>query len=84
MAHERMSGRIQQLLDARTKFAARLEADPENPRVAIWVRKIAGYDLSLANFQKHGQETPPTGNKASVEIDVPKGTFKITEHVPEG
>ena len=47
-------------------------------------RKLAEFEQSLANFQKYGQETPPTGNKASVEIDVPAGTFKITEHVPEG
>jgi len=84
MTHERMSARIQRLLAARTKFADRLEADPENPRAAVWARKLAEYDESLANFQKYGQETPPNGKPVGVEIDVPAGTFKITEHVPEG
>lgn len=46
-------------------------------------RKVAEYDQSLANIEKHGQETLPTGNPVSVEIDVPKGTFKITAHAPE-
>lgn len=84
MTHERMHARIQRLLDARAKFTARLETNPENPRAADWERKIAEYDVSLVNFQKHSQETPPTGKPVGVEIDVPKGTFKITEHVPEG
>ena len=83
MSTERMNGRIQRLLDARAKCAAYLKAAPKHPRAKVWKRKIAEYDQSLANFQKYGQETPPTGNKASVNINVPKGTFKITEHTPQ-
>ncbi len=84
MTHERMHLRIQRLLDARAKCTGKLEADPEGPRAEVWARKIAEYDESLANFQAYGQETPPNGKPVGVEIDVPAGTFKITEHVPEG
>ncbi len=82
MDHNRMEGRIQRLLDARAKAAASLEAYPKHPRVATWKRNMAAYDVSLANFQKYGQETVPTGNPVGVNIDVPKGTFKIIEHAP--
>ncbi len=47
-------------------------------------RKIAEFDQSLANFQRFGSEAPPTGNAVSVNIDVPKGTFTIESHAPEG
>ncbi len=82
MDHNRMEGRIQRLLDARKKFADRLKTDSKHPRAVVWKRKMAAYDISLANFQKYGQETAPTGNPVGVNIDVPKGTFKITEHAP--
>ena len=80
----RLNGRVQRLLAARAKCAARLEAHPKDRRAPAWARKLAEFDQSLANFQKFGQETPPTGNRVGVDIDVPKGTFKITEHAPEG
>ena len=67
-------------------FADELEAQAgisgQRLRTRNMKRKVAEYDASLANFQKHGQETSPTGNRASVKIDVPKGTFKITDHAP--
>jgi hypothetical protein len=47
-------------------------------------RKIAQFDRSLANFQKFGSEAPPTDNPVSVDIDVPKGSFNIKSHAPEG
>lgn len=111
---ERISGRIQRILDARAKTVERLDAisavtdeikrraaedkgDPEFIRLraaAALARfallsytlplKIAGFDKSLSNFQKYGQAKPPTGNPVGVEIDVPAGTFKITNHAPEG
>ncbi len=83
MDRNRMEGRIQRLLDARAKCATYLENAPKHPRTVVWKRKMAEYDKSLACFQKHGQETPPNGKPVGVNIDVPKGTFKITEHAPE-
>ena len=82
MAHERIAGRIQRLMDARKKFVDRLEANSKHERASMWKRKIGEYDVSLANFQKYGQEKPPTGNLVSVNIDVPKHTFEIKGMVP--
>ena len=69
-------------------FANELEALAEESGVMLkserLTRRLAEYDESLASFQKHGQETPPTGHPVGVEINVPLGTFKITEHAPEG
>ncbi len=45
-------------------------------------RKLAQYDASLANFQRYGQENVPNGRPVGVSIDVPGGTFKITDHAP--
>jgi hypothetical protein len=82
MNKERMEGRIQRLLDARAKCVAYLKANPKHPRAVIWKRKKAEYDVSLANFQEYGQETKPNGKPIGVQIDVPAGTFKITDHAP--
>jgi hypothetical protein len=82
MNRKRMEGRIQRLLDARAKCEAKLKAYPKHPRAATWKRKKAEYDVSLANFQKYGQEEKPNGKPIGVQIDVPAGTFKITEHAP--
>lgn len=84
MSNERLNGRIQRLLDARAKCVSRLDAHPKNARAAGWKRKLAEFDQSLANFQKYGQEAPPTGNRVGVDIDVPKGTFSVKAFVPEG
>ena len=81
---ERMNGRVRRLLDARAKCAGRLGAAPKSARASVWKRKFKEYDASLANIQKYGEETAPSGKPVSVKIDVPKGTFKITEHAPEG
>ncbi len=82
MNHDRLNGRVQRLLDARAKMLARLEGAPKHERASIWKRKIKEYDVSLANFQEYGQETPPTNNPVGVNIDVPKGTFKVVDHSP--
>jgi len=82
MAHERLAGRIQRLLDARTKLTQRLENEPNGSRSALCTAKIAEYDRSLANLEQYGQEMVPTGNKVSVKIDVPAGKFTVEAQEP--
>ncbi len=88
MNTERIEGRIQHLLDKRKACELRLKGNgdeilpavsPQSDRLAA---KVAQIDVSLANFQKYGQETVPTGNPVGVSIDVPAGTFKIVEKAP--
>ena len=70
------------MLDARARLVEKLESDPGNPKAPLWLTKIAEYEKSLSNFEQFGQEDHPTGNKVSVNIDVPAGKFTVESHEP--
>ena len=68
--------RVDDLAEHYERIQAKIKAWPDHRKIEIWRSKLKEYEVSLQNFQKYGQETPP-GPKAGVKIDVPLGRLGL-------
>jgi hypothetical protein len=82
---QRILERVQRLLDHRKKLERNLEAGgSDHPKAKAWLAKLAEVEESLANFQRYGQERPPSGNVRGVDIHPETHKISIVKHGPGG
>ncbi len=68
--------RVDRLAEHYEQLLSRIKAEPDHPKIEMWKVKLKGYEVSLQNWKKFGQETPP-GPKAGVKIEVPLGRLGL-------
>jgi hypothetical protein len=66
-----MSQRIVELRD-------RLAADPDNPKVGVWAKKIEEYETSVESIVRYGKEVV-SDKPVGAEIEVPLGVFRVEQ-----
>jgi len=73
----RDQSRVNRIVDALDSLEKRIASDPEHPKIELLENRASQYRESLVNFAKYKQETPPTGNKPGVILEVPLGRFGL-------
>ncbi len=73
----RTQGRARRLFAAWEKVCRRLKENPKDPKAAVWAGQKKEYEKSMGNIHAFGQENPPAGAEAGVDIDVPLAQFAI-------
>lgn len=68
--------RVDRIAENYERIKAKIAANPDDPRVSAWKKRLEEYETSLQNWDKFKQETEPTGTPG-VEINVPLGRLGI-------
>ena len=68
--------RVDRLVEHLRALEAKIEAEPDSPKMEAWIRRCDEYRTSLSNWHEFNQEEPPSGNPG-VKVQVPLGVLKM-------